>query len=175
MNIPWENYVYYDETSPSCLRWKIGRGNHAIKGSMVGTKNKGRWSFMFSYDGIKKRRYVHRVIWQLMKGSLDNMEIDHMDGNPLNNVLSNLRLVSRIVNGRNCKINSNNTSGITGVSLVTINGYNYYVATWKESDKRKLKHFSCLKMGEDIARESAIEFREKMLIKLGAYTTRHGK
>jgi hypothetical protein len=174
MQIPWSEYIYYDETSPSCLRWKIDRGNHARKDGHVGSVNKGRWSFVFSFNSIKKRRYNHRVIWELLKGSTDNLEIDHIDGNPLNNKISNLRLVSREINGRNCKINSRNSSGITGVSFVTVQGYDYYVASWKEKGIRMLKHFSCLKLGADQAKLAAISFRIEKIKNIGGYTQRHG-
>jgi len=43
--------------------------------------------------------------------------IDHEDGNGLNNQKYNLRPAKDVENGRNRKINHNNTSGFKGVSL----------------------------------------------------------
>jgi hypothetical protein len=52
-------------------------------------------------DGTGKRihltRYLHRVIMNAAVGA----EVDHIDGNPLNNCQSNLRLVSHKENMRN--------------------------------------------------------------------------
>ncbi len=43
-------------------------------------------------------------------------EIDHLDGNPSNDCLTNLRIVSHLINGRNKKMNCRNSSGYNGVS-----------------------------------------------------------
>jgi hypothetical protein len=55
---------------------------------------------------------MHRVIM----GNPDGFEIDHIDGNGLNNRKSNLRLATHCENNRNRKINKNNTSGFKGVT-----------------------------------------------------------
>ena len=44
------------------------------------------------------------------------MQIDHIDGNRENNVISNLRLVNNRENTMNRRKRNDNTSGITGVS-----------------------------------------------------------
>ena len=44
-----------------------------------------------------KRRFlrVHNIVWQTFNGPVpDGLEIDHIDGNKENNVISNLRLVT---------------------------------------------------------------------------------
>jgi len=53
----------------------------------------------------------------LIKTYGENLDIDHIDGNPLNNKSVNLRACTRAINLRNHKISSKNTSGITGVSF----------------------------------------------------------
>lgn len=60
---------------------------------------------------------VSHIIWVLSGKELPfNMELAHIDGNRLNNKLSNLRLVNRTINCKNRKKRSDNTSGITGIS-----------------------------------------------------------
>jgi len=58
---------------------------------------------------------AHRVIWALIHGYWPYC-IDHINGDPSDNRLANLRNVSRQVNQRNQKTHKSNTSGRTGVS-----------------------------------------------------------
>lgn len=61
-----------------------------------------------------KTLYLHRLI---MNVTDKNVEVDHIDGNPLNNKKSNLRLCTHDKNMLNHKVCSNNTSGVTGVTF----------------------------------------------------------
>ena len=63
----------------------------------------------------------HRLIWLVAHGYLPK-EIDHIDGDRLNNRLSNLREVSRKENLRNRGIDGRNNSGAVGVSYVKKTG-----------------------------------------------------
>lgn len=58
--------------------------------------------------------YAHRVIWKMMTG-VDAAEIDHIDGDPLNNAWSNLRLAINGANQKNSPRRSDNSSGCVGV------------------------------------------------------------
>ena len=72
---------------------------------------------------IKGYRYVsrlgelfaaHRIVWVMNGGP--NCELDHIDGDPGNNKLSNLRAASRSENQANRRRGTNNTSGVKGVT-----------------------------------------------------------
>lgn len=63
-----------------------------------------------------KFAYVHRVIWVMMTGEQPD-EVDHIDGNGLNNKWDNLRNITHKQNGKNQKIHTTNTSGTSGVTF----------------------------------------------------------
>lgn len=66
---------------------------------------------------IYRRRYsAHRVAWLLHFGALPSQDIDHINGDPGDNRIVNLRDVSAVENLRNQKKNSRNTSGVCGVT-----------------------------------------------------------
>ena len=49
--------------------------------------------------GINKKLLVHRVVWEAFNGPIPNgMDIDHIDGNPRNNSLKNLQVLSHTDN-----------------------------------------------------------------------------
>jgi hypothetical protein len=58
---------------------------------------------------------AHRVAWAMVNGEWPNGQIDHINGVVTDNRISNLRMVSHAVNGRNAKRKSSNTSGVNGV------------------------------------------------------------
>jgi hypothetical protein len=184
----WEDYFYYDETSPSCLRWKIS----VYSGCGLKTQNvrenqeiqhKDREGYFVV--GLMKRRYkVHRIIYEMFYGEIpEGMVIDHVDRDKENNKIENLRAVSCKVNSRNTKRYSSNTSGVTGVSLQTSykssGNYTAYVANW--TDLEGVKHgksFSILKYGEELALKLAEEYRRSKIAELNAqgagYNDTHG-
>ena len=58
----------------------------------------------------------HRIIYLMHNPNFDqSLSIDHIDGNPLNNKIENLRAVTHKQNLRNQKLRSTNTSGVMGV------------------------------------------------------------
>jgi hypothetical protein len=77
-----------------------------------------------------------------MNGYLPENEIDHIDRNPSNNKIKNLRHVSKQCNIRNRGKQSNNTSGIPGISYykksscwivrIGVNKKEIYLGSYKE-------------------------------------------
>jgi hypothetical protein len=59
---------------------------------------------------------AHRVIWALHYGAWPEFDIDHIDGNPANNSISNLRLATHAENMKNVRMHKDNQSGHKGVS-----------------------------------------------------------
>lgn len=188
--IPWDEMLYYDETSPSGLRHKnnkIRPNNLSIArfaGDIAGSKatNSNYWVYSSSSYGTFQ---CHRIVWYLVHGYdvPDDKLIDHIDGDRTNNNVNNLRLISEADNNRNAKLYKNNTSGVVGVYFDSKNnkGFRreYWKASWQEIDgSQRTKAFSIDKLGYDEARQLAIEYREQQIKRLneeGAnYSERHG-
>lgn len=67
------------------------------------------------YASINRvKMLAHRVIWKMVHGVEANV-IDHIDGDPSNNRIGNLRSVTQMQNGQNERMRKNNTSGVMGV------------------------------------------------------------
>ena len=177
MTFNWKDYYYYDETSPSCLRFKVCRGNrkaNAVAGSMYSGSR---------YYRIKSRNgqsLVHRIIWILFNGNIpEGMVIDRVDGDTFNNRIGNLRCVTLSLNSRNQVKSKLNKSGVTGVYYE--GGRNpRWRAEWLEQDGRsKTKSFSVNKYGYDEAFQRACLYREWQIEIQnslgGGYSERHGK
>lgn len=187
-DIPWADMLYYDETSPSCLRHKsdkIRSNNLSVArhaGEVAGNVNKenGYWVYCSSLYGNFQ---VHRIIWFLChkEDVPANSIIDHVDGNKLNNKISNLRLVTEAENTRNVPMYKSNTTGTTGVYLDRKYKESYYwKASWMDLDgKQRTKSFSITKLGDELAFQLACEHRNSMIDELNSlgagYSDRHGK
>lgn len=62
----------------------------------------------------RKKIYAHRIVMGVGNYEINN-QIDHINGNTLDNRKQNLRVVTSRQNGLNSSIRKDNTSGVTGV------------------------------------------------------------
>lgn len=80
--------------------------------------------------------YAHRLAWMFMNGPIPaGMEVDHINGDTLDNRIANLRLASHAQNGHNTGLRRNNKSGVKGVSWVA--SRQKWVATITENGKMR--------------------------------------
>lgn len=181
-NVDWKSLVELDSSSPSGIKYAatVRRWGRQRPGSYCGSADStSGWRLSVNGD----RYLVHRIIMIIIDGYLaDDTVVDHLDGNPFNNTLTNLQVKTQRENNQNVKQSTRNSSGVTGVfpwkdhtGKITA-----YVATWVSPERKpKRKFFAFSKYTEQGALESAIEFRKKILQELidqgMAYTSRHGE
>lgn len=148
----------YDESSPTGLIWKTGRSKGKPAGRVHNNNGKQYWKLCF-----KNRTFrVHRVIMLLVTGEIDKSKVvDHIDGNGLNNNISNLRICTQLENMQNI-VSTRHTSdvGVVGVKYSERN--NSFIANLTMNGIYYSKSFSCLKYGHEIALEMAINYRKSL-------------
>jgi hypothetical protein len=95
------------------LKWKETRNHLSTKGTIIkGSRKDGYVSVcVFGYSLLG-----HRVAYAIYHGAWPSHTIDHIDSNPSNNVITNLRAATMGENSRNVKWNKANKSGHKGVS-----------------------------------------------------------
>lgn len=65
---------------------------------------------------------ISHLVWAATHEEWAPNNLDHIDGNTLNNHISNLRCAGNLLNTKNQKIRITNTSGFTGVYLIKPSG-----------------------------------------------------
>lgn len=184
-NRDWAEIFYYDETSPSCLRWNTtitsGQGKiNCHKGKAAGNISPLGY-YCVGYRGINY--LAHRIVWVLLRGYISH-NIDHVDGDSSNNTIINLEEKNQRANCMNSKMNTNNTSGVTGVRyrcniLVSGKVQDYWVGFIRDINSKTVeKSFSIEKLGSEAAFSKACNWRkhqiELMNSEWAVYTERHG-
>ena len=142
------------------LQRKITTSPKSLKGTFVGNGDIRRYKY-FSVNGVKY--YNHRIVWFMYHGYMPK-QIDHINGNPLDNRIENLRECNQSENNWNQGIKVTNKSGYKGIS-------------WYARDKRwvaKLNVFGKSHIvGNFINKEDAVEAMKKARIELHKEFSRH--
>lgn len=108
---------------------------------------------------------AHRAAWAYVYGGWPSQNLDHINGNPLDNRICNLRIAPQSINIKNCHLSSSNTSGHAGVS-------------WR-SDRNKWKarimvDYREIALGHFEAFDDAVAARKQAEKQYG-FSVRHGE
>lgn len=179
-----ENTFYYDSTSPSCLRWKVWNNqkneSKRLPNDAAGTLSRTKYNVVQGYKvGFNNKEYkAHRVVLYLHGIDCKGKIVDHIDGNPCNNRLENLRVIDQAENCRNLKLRIDNKTGVSGLDLIKIGSTWFYRAKVTIVGNHLSQQFSVSKYGLIPAFYKACEWRKeqiRLLNEQGAgYTERHG-
>ena len=189
INVDYNEIFYYDFNSPTGLRWKTIRfgANGSVRkrpgdvaGSFIRDKKKNKKCINVNLNG--KITKVHRIIWIMLVGSIpDNMVIDHINGDPWDNRIENLKCKLQSQNCRNRSTSQLSNLGLRGIRLAEMNqGKNLYVEARVRigiNAEYKSKRFSLAQYSLDDAINLAKQWRTKEIASLNLkgydYTERH--
>lgn len=112
--------IYFPETGE--FRWKVVRGGKR-PGDLAGCKDlvRGKWYLRIRIDD--ELILAHRLAWLYMHGKWPEDELDHDDGDGLNNRIANLKPANRDSNNRNASRRKDNKTGVPGVQLTSSGRY----------------------------------------------------
>lgn len=128
-----ERSTAHFQNENDCRRW-----NARYAGTEAGNVN----NYGYLRVGILGIRYqLHRLIWLMVFGEVPD-QVDHIDGNRGNNVLSNLRAVDNQENNKNRRLHSNSSTGYTGVhaeggkfrARIRVDGKHFHLGTFDDLD-----------------------------------------
>lgn len=86
----------------------------------------------------------HRIAWLLFHGSWPSGQVDHVDGDGLNNRIANLRCVTHSQNQRNQRLGKRNRSGVLGVSWDSQHS-SWQAHIWIDGKRKHIGRFKRLK------------------------------
>lgn len=105
--------INYDPDTGAFI-WNVNRGSRAQAGNIVkGSLHDPKGYLTIRLNG--KSYYIHRLAWLYVYGYFPENQIDHINRNPSDNRIKNLREVSCQCNVRNCGNHRDNKSGVKGV------------------------------------------------------------
>jgi hypothetical protein len=152
-----ELLAYESETGR--LLWKVRSAHRVQVGDIAGYVDATSGGYLrVRVDGA--RYGAHRVVWLLVHGRWpdDGLVIDHVNGNPADNRLCNLRLVTPAVNAQNQRHARRGTiSGLLGVRFQRRGG------TWVASIKSagKATHLGNFATAE-LAHQAYVEAKRRL-------------
>lgn len=126
------------ETIDNCRIWRAG--------SVIGTKDKDGY-VVARFRG--KQWKLHHMVWLYHYGYKPTM-IDHINRDPSDNRIENLREANKSINAFNTDKPSNNTSGYKGVSWdAKRNKWHAYIGVKKAGAEKARKHLGYHEIIED--------------------------
>lgn len=107
-----EQLSYDPDTGLFC--WRVRRRGIRRGRDVAGArKGLGYWHIRINYQ----LHMAHRLAWLYVNGEWPVGPLDHINGNPGDNRIANLRIATGAENSRNISKHARNTSGLRGVDF----------------------------------------------------------
>lgn len=141
---------YHHETG--VFVWRITLSSRAQSG-MIASSDDGRGYKRICIDGMRYK--AHRLAWLYAYGVWPDGCIDHVNGNPSDNRIKNLRCVTLSGNAQNQRVahRNNKSSGLLGAypaanktnpwkAAIQINGKTTYIGQYKTKEEAHLAYLA---------------------------------
>lgn len=133
--------------------WKKDTFN-TMAGDIAGGLNRASGYWTIGVDGV--RYLLHRLIYLYHNGDVPRC-LDHIDCDPTNNKIENLRPTTHSQNQCNTKLRSDNKSGIKGVNWrEDIRKYRTYVTV--KGKRMLLGNFVDINEAEKVVRDARVKY-----------------
>lgn len=125
---------------------------NAVKGQLAETN-----CIKYLKVTINKVPYkIHRLVFLMHHGYMPEF-IDHIDGNPLNNKIENLRACTKQENNRNQKITKRNTSGYKNVTWNNV-AKKWQVGFMLNNNYKYIGTFKDIELADLVAQEARLKY-----------------
>lgn len=145
----------YDPAS-GVFRWKRSFRGSARAGDVAGSRRKDGY-IRIKIDGAVL--YAHRLAWLLAHGSWPEKFVDHINGNPSDNRIENLRDVNAQTNCQNRRVAGPRKNGGTLLGA-------HWCTTWKRWKSSIIKDGKCQHIGwfptEEAAHTAYVETKRRL-------------
>lgn len=149
------DFLEYSKSSPSGLAWKVDRSSRAKKGSSAGWMDKTTGYHRIGFKG--KCLWAHRVIWELHHGEIKKgMQVDHINGNKVDNRIENLRIADASENKCNVALRSDNAAGFKGLY------WNGHLGLWVGEVVLYKKRLSKTSVDRSVVEEWLVDTRSRL-------------
>jgi hypothetical protein len=152
--------LYWRNRPPEHFKklWAHTLWNSRFAGLEAGSKCKpsNNWYLYCGLDGKNYR--LHRLIYFMLHPDANLLlQIDHINGDSLDNRRENLRLVTNQDNHKNLAMRSNNKSGVMGVGLNKATG-KWEVCIHVNGKKKFLGLFTDLKEAARVRKQAEVKY-----------------
>jgi hypothetical protein len=95
-----------------------------------------------------KLYYAHRLAWLYVHGQYPKDQIDHLDGNRINNRINNLRLATSQINAQNpkCEYRGYNKHGTKWRVRICVNNELIYIGSYDTEEEASIAYINARKI-----------------------------
>jgi hypothetical protein len=134
--------------------WLVDINNKTTTGNRAGSQRKDGYRELC----INYKRYLeHRLAWLYTHGTMPTDYIDHIDRDPSNNRINNLRVATQSQNMTNSTKRKDNSTGVIGVSF-NKNANKYYAYIWLNKKRISLGYHNTIEEARVVRREAELKY-----------------